>query len=71
MTKLLRVFGLPLVIGAAVVGGATYMATKHSAKVISMVDGVRTWINKKLTKAVVEPEVVVDAVVVPKSGIIV
>ena len=43
---------LPLVAGAAVVGGASYWATKNSGKVVSMANAVRTWINKKFTKEV-------------------
>ena len=48
--RTIKMMALPLVLGVVVVGGAAYWANKNSAKVISMVDGVRTWINKKMTK---------------------
>ena len=55
--NIIRTFALPLVVGAVVVGGAAYIAKKNSSKVISMVDAVRTWINKKLSKNVAEAEI--------------
>lgn len=59
--NIIRTFALPLVVGAVVVGGAAYIAKKNSSKVISMVDAVRTWINKKLSKNVAEAEIVAPA----------